>query len=107
MLSERASAKINLHLHVVGRRPDGYHLLDSLVVFAGAADALTVEPSDGLSLAVMGPFAAGLDGEADLTFSTAAFAQAETTCTLPVRRPARCALELSGSETAPALSFRD
>jgi len=39
MLSERASAKINLHLHVVGRRPDGYHLLDSLVVFAGAADA--------------------------------------------------------------------
>jgi 4-diphosphocytidyl-2-C-methyl-D-erythritol kinase len=65
MLSERASAKINLHLHVVGRRPDGYHLLDSLVVFAGAADTLTVEPSDGLSLAVTGPFAAGLDGEAD------------------------------------------
>src|ERR687884_527030 len=32
MMSERASAKINLHLHVVGRRPDGYHLLDSLVV---------------------------------------------------------------------------
>src|SRR3954468_6142657 len=65
MLSECASAKINLHLHVVGRRPDGYHLLDSLVVFAGAADALTVEPSDGLSLAVAGPFAAGLYGEAD------------------------------------------
>lgn len=65
MLSERASAKINLHLHVVGRRPDGYHLLDSLVVFAGAADTLTVEPSNGLSLAVTGPFAVGLDGEAD------------------------------------------
>jgi 4-diphosphocytidyl-2-C-methyl-D-erythritol kinase len=65
MMSERASAKINLHLHVVGRRPDGYHLLDSLVVFAGAADRLTVEPSEALSLAVTGPFAAGLDGEAD------------------------------------------
>jgi 4-diphosphocytidyl-2-C-methyl-D-erythritol kinase len=65
MLSERAPAKINLHLHVVGRRPDGYHLLDSLVVFAGAADRLTVEPADGLSLSVTGPFAAGLDGEAD------------------------------------------
>lgn len=65
MLSERAPAKINLHLHVVGRRPDGYHLLDSLVVFAGAADRLTVEPSDALSLSVTGPFAAGLDGEAD------------------------------------------
>jgi 4-diphosphocytidyl-2-C-methyl-D-erythritol kinase len=65
MLSEPARAKINLHLHVVGRRPDGYHLLDSLVVFAGAADGLTVEPAEALSLSVTGPFAAGLDGEAD------------------------------------------
>src|SRR5947209_2559831 len=69
MLSERASAKINLYLHVVGRRPDGYHLLDSLAVFAGAADALTVEPAATVSLAVTGPFAAGLanglDNEAD------------------------------------------
>jgi 4-diphosphocytidyl-2-C-methyl-D-erythritol kinase len=65
MLTERACAKINLHLHVTGRRADGYHLLDSLVVFAGAADVLTVEPWDGLSLSVTGPFAAGLDGEGD------------------------------------------
>ena len=65
MLSERARAKINLHLHVVGRRPDGYHLLDSLAVFAGAADVLTAEPAGTLSLAVTGPFAAGLDNEAD------------------------------------------
>nr|WP_294511274.1 4-(cytidine 5'-diphospho)-2-C-methyl-D-erythritol kinase [uncultured Rhodopila sp.] len=65
MLSERACAKINLHLHVVGRRPDGYHLLDSLVVFAGAADILTVERAGTLSLSVTGPFAAGLDNEAD------------------------------------------
>jgi 4-diphosphocytidyl-2-C-methyl-D-erythritol kinase len=65
MLSERACAKINLHLHVTGRRADGYHLLDSLVVFARAADTLTVEPDEALSLSVTGPFAAGLDGEAD------------------------------------------
>ena len=65
MLTERARAKINLHLHVVGRRTDGYHLLDSLVVFAGAADVLTVEPSETLSLSVTGSFAAGLAGEAD------------------------------------------
>jgi 4-diphosphocytidyl-2-C-methyl-D-erythritol kinase len=65
MLSERACAKINLHLHVIGRRPDGYHLLDSLVVFAGAADTLTVEPADSLTLSITGPFAAALDGEAD------------------------------------------
>ncbi|MFT8713260.1 MAG: 4-(cytidine 5'-diphospho)-2-C-methyl-D-erythritol kinase, partial [Komagataeibacter rhaeticus] len=40
-LHELAHAKINLYLHVTGRRPaDGYHLLDSLAVFAGAADRL-------------------------------------------------------------------
>jgi 4-diphosphocytidyl-2-C-methyl-D-erythritol kinase len=64
-LVEFAPAKINLHLHVVGRREDGYHLLDSLVVFAGVGDRLSVSPSDRLSLAVTGPFAAGLAAEAD------------------------------------------
>ncbi|WP_174254967.1 4-(cytidine 5'-diphospho)-2-C-methyl-D-erythritol kinase [Acidisphaera sp. S103] len=65
MNAEYAPAKINLHLHVVGRRPDGYHLLDSLVVFAGIGDRLTVSPSDRLTLSVTGPFAAGLAAEAD------------------------------------------
>ena len=60
---ERAHAKINLHLHVTGRRADGYHLLDSLVVFAGAADHLTAEPADTLSLAIDGPFAPALGAE--------------------------------------------
>ena len=63
--AEYAPAKINLHLHVVGRRSDGYHLLDSLVVFAGIGDRLTVSPSDRLTLSVTGPFAAGLAAEAD------------------------------------------
>ena len=65
MLTELAPAKINLFLHVTGRRPDGYHLLDSLVVFAGAHDRLRVEPSDRLSLTLGGPFAVGLQAEAD------------------------------------------
>jgi 4-diphosphocytidyl-2-C-methyl-D-erythritol kinase len=64
-LVEFAPAKINLHLHVVGRRADGYHLLDSLVVFAGVGDRLSVSPSDRLSLALTGTFAAGLAAEAD------------------------------------------
>lgn len=64
-LSEAAPAKINLHLHVVGRRPDGYHLLDSLVAFAAVGDVLTVQPADDLTLAVTGPFAAGLAAEPD------------------------------------------
>ncbi len=54
---EAAHAKINLHLHVTGRRPDGYHLLDSLVVFAGAADRISAEPADTLTLELTGPFA--------------------------------------------------
>ena len=64
-LSEHAPAKINLFLHVTGKRADGYHLLDSLVVFAGVGDRLHADPADTLSLRVTGPFAAGLDGEAD------------------------------------------
>jgi 4-diphosphocytidyl-2-C-methyl-D-erythritol kinase len=60
-----APAKVNLTLRVVGRRADGYHLLDSLVVFAGVGDRLTVRPSAGLSLVVTGPFGAGLAAESD------------------------------------------
>ena len=63
--SEFAPAKVNLHLHVVGRRDDGYHLLDSLVVFAEVGDWVTVERADELTLSVSGPFAAGLGGEDD------------------------------------------
>lgn len=55
-----APAKINLYLHVTGRRADGYHLLDSLIAFADIGDNLTVEPAPSLSLAVSGPEAAAL-----------------------------------------------
>lgn len=57
---ERAPAKLNLDLLVTGRRADGHHELDSLVVFADLADELAVTPADTLSLVVEGPFAAGL-----------------------------------------------
>ncbi len=60
-----APAKVNLYLHVVGRRDDGYHLLDSLMVFAGVRDTLTLRPSDRLSLRLDGPTAAGLAAEDD------------------------------------------
>jgi 4-diphosphocytidyl-2-C-methyl-D-erythritol kinase len=49
-----APAKVNLTLHVLGRRPDGYHELESLVAFAGAADHLTFTPGEMLSLSVEG-----------------------------------------------------
>ena len=53
---EPAPAKINLALHVTGRRPDGYHLLDSLVVFTELGDRVTVAPGTP-SLRITGPFA--------------------------------------------------
>lgn len=78
-MHEAAPAKVNLFLHVVGRRADGYHLLDSLVVFAGASDMLASEPAAGLTLEVNGPFAGDLRTEADnLVLQAARSLAAET-----------------------------
>jgi 4-diphosphocytidyl-2-C-methyl-D-erythritol kinase len=60
-----APAKVNLYLHVLGRRPDGMHLLDSLIVFAGCGDTLEAASAEALSLAIDGPFAAGLPADGD------------------------------------------
>ena len=60
-----AAAKVNLYLHVVGRRPDGYHLVDSLIAFADIGDRLTAEPGERLTLEVSGPEAAGLAAVGD------------------------------------------
>ena len=57
---EAAPAKVNLYLHVVGRRADGYHLLDSLTVFAGPGDRIAARPADELTLEIDGPFAPAL-----------------------------------------------
>lgn len=51
-----APAKVNLYLHVVGRRADGYHLLDTLMVFTELGDRIVVAPGDGLTLESDGPF---------------------------------------------------
>ena len=58
-----APAKLNLYLHVTGRRPDGYHLLDSLVAFSDIGDRLSVAPAPRLSLEVTGRFAPDLAQE--------------------------------------------
>lgn len=65
MQMEPARAKVNLFLHVIGRRADGYHLLDSLVVFPAIGDRLRAAPDDRLSLTIEGPFAAALADEPD------------------------------------------
>ena len=61
-----APAKVNLTLHVTGQRADGYHLLDSLVVFAPTGDELYVDESENaLSLTIEGPEAAGVPADMD------------------------------------------
>lgn len=67
MAVEAAPAKINLALHVLGRRPDSFHELESLVVFTQLADEITIVSSQADTLAVAGPFASSLKpGEVNL-----------------------------------------
>lgn len=58
VLSEAAPAKVNLALHVIGRRADGYHELESLVVFVDVVDEISVRLAKADRLGVSGPFAA-------------------------------------------------
>lgn len=71
-----APAKINLCLHVTGRRADGYHLLDSIVVFAAVGDHLTASRADGYSLTTSGPFGAEIPANEDNLVLRAAKVQA-------------------------------
>ena len=63
--SVRAPAKINLFLHVGDKRSDGYHALESLVVFAETSDRLEFTPASGLTLKITGPFGKALSRDKD------------------------------------------
>ncbi len=67
--TEMARAKVNLILRVLGKRPDGYHELDSLVAFADVGDRLTLEAAKNDEIVVEGPFAAALTGHDNLVQS--------------------------------------
>jgi 4-diphosphocytidyl-2-C-methyl-D-erythritol kinase len=82
-VSRLAPAKINLYLHVLGRRGDGYHLLDSLVVFPRQGDQIEVSPADDLRLTVSGPFAADVPAGDDNLVLRAARALAAATGRVP------------------------
>ena len=73
-----APAKINLTLHVTGQRADGYHLLDSLVVFADLGDRLVLRPAARPALTVTGPMATGVPVGADNLVLRAAAAMGVT-----------------------------
>lgn len=63
MIVEKARAKVNLTLEILGRRADGYHELASLVAFASIADTVTLDVAAGVGVAVEGPFAPTIAGE--------------------------------------------
>ncbi len=76
-LVARAPAKINLTLHVVGRRADGYHELESLVAFSRSGDSLSLEPGPALKFSLEGPSAAASGDPTHNLVSKAALALAE------------------------------
>lgn len=64
LIERLAPAKVNLCLHVTGQRDDGYHLLDSYVVFADFGDLIRVTPAEAMSISVTGPCAHGVPEDA-------------------------------------------
>ena len=65
MASEFAPAKVNLTLHVTGRRADGYHVLDSLVAFVGVGDTVSMVPCETVTLDLTGPQSALIEASDD------------------------------------------
>ena len=103
-VAEFAPAKINLTLHVTGQRPDGYHLLDSLVVFADVGDRLTIAPSDTPVLTVTGPRAEGVPGDAsNLALRAAALTGTTVRIALDKHLPAAAGIGGGSSDAAAVL----
>lgn len=76
MLTATAHAKLNLFLHIAGKRSDGYHLLDSLVAFCRFGDRISVSANESLSLKVSGPFASQISaGDDNLVLRAARLVQ--------------------------------
>ena len=101
-----APAKINLTLHVTGQRFDGYHELDSLVVFADVGDRLVIEPARALSLSVTGPRAAAVpEGAGNLVLRAARLFDAAggASITLEKHLPAAAGIGGGSSDAAAAL----
>ncbi len=103
-----APAKINLTLHVTGRRDDGYHLLDSLVAFADIGDHITATPGKDLSIDVTGPFAAGVPSDArNLLWRAAEVANWRGHITLDKRLPHAAGIGSGSSDAGTFLRLID
>lgn len=99
-----APAKVNLALQVVGRRPDGYHCLDSIVVFAGLGDRISLRPAEATALKVSGPFAPAVPtGDENLVLRAARLADARFDITLEKFLPVGAGIGGGSSDAAAVL----
>jgi 4-diphosphocytidyl-2-C-methyl-D-erythritol kinase len=105
--AETAPAKVNLALHVTGRRADGYHLIDSLVVFAGPCDSLHLAPADDLRLSVRGPFADEVPaGDDNLVLRAAAMLAPGRGAAITLEKNLPAAAGLGGGSADAAATLR-
>lgn len=105
-VADFAPAKINLCLHVTGRRSDGYHMLDSLVVFAGVGDRVTAASDTRLGLAISGPESGGLSAGADNLVLRAAQAMGVTGAALTLWKALPVASGIGGGSADAAAALR-
>ena len=106
MATEFAPAKVNLALHVTGRRADGYHLLDSLVVFAGVGDRLSLADAPALTLAITGPQAGALPVTEDNLVLRAARAMGEAAAAITLEKVLPVASGIGGGSADAAATLR-
>jgi 4-diphosphocytidyl-2-C-methyl-D-erythritol kinase len=102
----RAPAKVNLFLHIGDKRPDGFHALESLVVFVEEGDVLTATPADALSLHVTGPFARALEGTENLVLKAARALAPERGAAITLEKHLPVAAGLGGGSADAAAALR-
>ena len=102
-----APAKVNLTLHVTGQRPDGYHLLDSLVAFADIGDHISAKNADETSVTVSGPRAAGVPTDArNLMVKAAHLMDSERPVALSLEKTLPAASGIGGGSSDAAATLR-
>ena len=102
-----APAKLNLFLHVGERRQDGYHDLESLVVFAEAGDRLEFAPGDELVLKLSGPFASQVPRATDnLVFKAARALSSSVGATITLEKNLPVEAGLGGGSADAAATLR-
>lgn len=100
-----APAKINLMLHVTGQRADGFHLLDSLVVFGDIGDRITVTAADRSRLTVSGPMAKGVPADGSNLVARAALLMG-VTAHIQLEKHLPAAAGLGGGSSDAAATIR-